>query len=575
MKRQKRPDETPEVAPEREPGTPAPDAIFWPETRKNVREMLIEIVAAQDRNDDTIRAARAVRRNPGEGTEPDEARAIRRRVERLATAAKQARQQNEKAHKELLSALQIDFDLKDGGDVVVKIGNDNRNAVSLAMHKAIKANIEAGFLTLREADESPETLAYIRFMEAYIAERDAQYLALISATTGTGAATSAPEIARALDFFFHTGQEVDALQRAAADGKHLKTWSVNDERGAVIHEPNGCSFRVELLPNDDPAPGDVVTLAMLETLAKGQDADFAFTLLYIARVLAPPAPLDPNRAAIGWLDLDDIAEKIGYRPSKLSLEKRAEVRAKVWEQIKFGSLARVIGQRSSTYKDPTTGREISTVIDSAPWRIMRTEKPKDEATGLPIPGAAPLRVEVVIGKDWEPLLANAHLTQYLPMAGAIGAIPANQTAGEWARCIALTLARLWRINPRELAAGKLQPTRRELLTRYRPKGAQVETFLESPNPKRALEYWRAALGVLADSGFITRHGEAARTEAQMLEKLPKYKWGEAWLDERVDLRPGPEMAAALRERVGALPPLKPRALTVPKRKPGRPKKRPD
>lgn len=381
----------------------------------------------------------------------------------------------------------------------------------------------------------------------------------------------APSTLKSSTFNFQTSQESHHLIRAACDGQRLGGYRKDAQRGALIYEPIGASHRVELTQEPPSTGGKILEMDALEWLATRQNADFSFAFFYVCRLLAPPAPLPPNLAAIGWIDLDDVATHIGYNLNRCTHAEREELRSRVWQYLNYGARAVVIGERK-TYRDRVTKKEIETRVDSPPWRILDVEKPVQTA----LSGEAPRRVQLLISKQWEPLLSDANLSQYLPFAEVIGAIPANQTAGAWARVLGMALANFWRRLPREATGGALtiQPTRRELLTHYTPKNNPPLDLLASDKPKRAVQYWRDALAILAERNFIAKEGEAARSVAQMLEPFGRKGWQESWLDEGVDLQPGAAMQEAVQGRARALPAKTPRHLNAPQRKGGRPKKPP-
>jgi hypothetical protein len=164
--------------------------------------------------------------------------------------------------------------------------------------------------------------------------------------------------------------------------------------------------------------------------------------------------------------------------------------------------------------------------------------------------------------------------QYLPFGERLGAIPGNKPSGAWARVIGLSLLNFWRKHPRETLAGTLKPTRRELLTEYPPTTADPIDVLYGTNPLRALKYWKGALDILSDSerGLLAKEGEPSRKPADILDKLPRYQWKNEWLNERVDLRPGPDILPYIEALAKSLPPLRPKVLAP--KKGGRPRKRP-
>lgn len=452
---------------------------------------------------------------------------------------------------------------------------------------------EAAFITARLTARNaalelltPEILVELALSEQLakeiLAQKDAEPVATIQtgkATTGTVQqshdnnpilpATLAPIVSEAIHYFLHTGQEIDVLERSAADGKRGKNWKSEATVGKRIYQAPGASHRVELRENDESETQqgiEELKLATLEHLTLDQDTDFAFAMLYVAAALAPPAPLPANTAALGWIDLDDVMEKIGWYPSELSIADREAKRTRLWNYLCYGNRAVVVGQRSSSYRDPITGEEISTRIESPIWRIMSVERPVEQG----LTNQVPRRVELVISKEWEPMLMSARLAQYLPLAEVVGKIPPKKVAGDWARSIALVLARLWRMKPQTFLAGQLRPTRRELLTHYTPKTKTVEELLSSSNPKRAVNYWHDALGILCEVGFLASKGETTRSVSQMLENHSAYRWQQAWLDEVVELQPGQTLSLSIQERAASLPAPLPKPLG---KKRGRPRKK--
>jgi len=374
---------------------------------------------------------------------------------------------------------------------------------------------------------------------------------------------SAP--AEADDFYLQTSQEVDAIMRAASDGRTGDHWHTDEQSLVRAHQIPGARHRVQLeLSSSEIAAG--ARMEILENLTFAQDPDFNFALLYISRLLAPPSPLGPKARASDWIDLDDVMDKIGWDPR--SSAARAAMREKVWRYILFGTRARIVGQRSGRYVDRRSGETIETVISSAPWAILEEEKPVEPSL-FPEMGAAPLRVELVASRAWTRLTTLPETAQYLPMGELLGAIPGAKPSGAWARVIGLALANFWRRHSQSASEGGILPTRAELLDRYKPSIAPVTQVLEGNDPRRAVEYWAGALQILVSCQFLAKEGEATLTLAQMREKLPRKKWQREWLDGRVELRPGTKMRAPIQNVASSLPPPRPVNL---KRKRGRPRK---
>lgn len=358
------------------------------------------------------------------------------------------------------------------------------------------------------------------------------------------------------EYVIQTSQEVDALMRAAADGRTGAHW-VTDENGATrSHSIPGAPHHVQIaLSENERAQG--VSVQVLEKLTLKQDPDFNFVLLYVSQILAPPSPLPRNAAAMGWVDIDDVMSKIGWDPR--SSKDRLEMRRRVWQYILFGARASIVGQRSGRYVDNRTGERIETIIDAPPWAVLEREKPAQPQL-FPDIQETPLRVRLVASQAWTRLTTAPETAQYLPMGELLGGIPGNRASGAWARVLGLALANFWRRQPHAALEGSLRPTRRELLERYTPKTAPPHEVLGGKNPIRALEYWHGALHILVESGFLAHEGEAALSRAEMRAKLPRQEWQETWLNESVELRPGFKLQLPVQACASALPKRKPREL---------------
>ncbi len=367
------------------------------------------------------------------------------------------------------------------------------------------------------------------------------------------------------DYMVQTSQEVDALMRAGSDGKGGRFWHRDEGALTVSHETPDMPHRVQLeLSETERTAG--ASLETLENLRLAQDGDFNLCLLYISRLLAPPSPLPRKAYAGGTIDLDDVMNKIGWKPR--STKERMGMRERVWRYILFGTRARIIGARSGSYTDPDTGAKIETIIESPPWQVMEKERPAQPSL-FPEIGEAPLRVGLVASREWTKLTTLPETAQYLPMGELLGAIPGAKPSGAWARVVGLALASFWRRHPHEALSGKMQPTREEVLERYTPATGNVGDVLAGNDPRRAIEYWHGALQILADCEFLAREGEATLTYETMRERVGRQGWQEKWLADYADLRPGPQMRGALGGLAAALPEPKPRDF---KRKRGRPRK---
>ncbi len=398
---------------------------------------------------------------------------------------------------------------------------------------------------------------------------DPSWRALWPSDTGDEAGRGGPEAASSPAFPIQTSQEMDVLLRSICDGHRGSFWSSNTQAGMRVYERPGLSHSVRLALQDDEKRAGL-DINVLERLTLAQDADAVFVILYVSRLLAPPAPLPANLRAGAWVSADDIIEKIGWDPR--SSEERRQMRRRVWDYLRFGARASVMGRRSSKYRDPRTGEEIDTFIDGPAWAFMKEEKPIQPS--LFADDDVPLRVELVMSREWTRFTSSPLFAQYLPLGEVLGAIRPDKPSGAWARVLGLALASFWRRNPRAALDGTLQPTRRELLDHYPPKVAPPTEVLGGPHPRRALEYWCAALAILAEAGYVEKSGEALRLAREMREALPRYNWRDGWLDERVSLRPGPAMRDSVQATANSQPLTPPRSYKAlpPAKKRGRPRK---
>lgn len=379
----------------------------------------------------------------------------------------------------------------------------------------------------------------------------------------------ANQAAQADDYLVHTSQESAALLMSMCDGKTGRNWQSDEQAGTHTYERKGLPHRIQLkLEDTERGTNPALGLAALEAMMHATDADGTFAVLYVSRLLAPPDPLPRNALAYDWIELDDVIAKIGWNPR--TTVQRQEMRRRVWGYLRFCARANVLGSRTGVYRDPASGEEISTHIEGPIWRFMKEEHPVQ--TSLFAEEEVPLRVQIAVSSEWTKLTTVSSLAQFLPSGELLGSIPPDKPSGAWARVMGLALLSLWRRKPRETLEGTLKPTRRELLTVYPPKGAPLDEILESNNPRRAVEYWHSALGILVEKGVLNKSGEAAVMASQVV--LPRKGWIEPWCNEQIVLAPGSALKDAVERCARNLPTLAPRDLEKPRRKRGRPRKNP-
>jgi len=328
----------------------------------------------------------------------------------------------------------------------------------------------------------------------------------------------------------HTSQEWHALARSVADGQTQRNWSTDEQARELTHRVDGAPFCVKLQATQSES------LVALRDLVQGLNADAIFGLLYISHLLAPADALRPGTYSGRRVYLDDVIDKIGLDPR--SADERRQARYWIWTHvIQYGSRARVVGRRTGTYRDPQTGQEIDTRIDVSPWLVGNAERAVQPAlTGFT---DVPVSVELVATREWTALTTAPGTRQFLPCGEILGSLSRGQAAGAWARVIGLAYIDHVRRHP----DGRIAPTRRELLTTFPPAKTDPIELLNSDHPARAVDYWRQALRLLVDRGILADAGEAAGHK-----RRPRgHRWQDDWLNETVDLQPGPLIEPALIE----------------------------
>ncbi len=394
-------------------------------------------------------------------------------------------------------------------------------------------------------------------------------------------AATEPPIERASALTIYTGQETDTYFRGVANGKRGHNYTNDEQLSLCFYQTPGEPHRLQL---DADADDPEYNFMGLQSLVGEQDTDAAFAACYVLTLLAPAYPFQTGqRSGPVWIDLDDVAEKIGLAPDKCSTAEREAVRQRIRRYIKFGARARIVGKRSIPYYEKRAGREknvISTDILHALWNVEAEQVPSNVADGI-----TPRRMQLTATAAIVPLLSSPDLAQFMHGGERIAAIPGGRPVGAWARSIGLVLMMEWRKHMLQAVDGTLLLTRRGLLETYPPKTAAAAEILNSENPKRAREYWRLALSELATQGIVERQGEAEWQSDEVEAKdrhenkgkdgidLPRKGWQVAWLDTPVLLHPGPFYRANLQMLLANKFHAPPRNLTKSvTRKPGRPRK---
>ena len=342
----------------------------------------------------------------------------------------------------------------------------------------------------------------------------------------------------------HTSQEIDAIGRATASGKTFAGYRVSDE--AIQFSQPAIAHSVEIRLTEDERRGGM-TVEHLEAFVREQDSDAVLAQLYILSALAPPPPAPKAALYTGWIEFDDVIEKIGWSPR--STVERREMHARIASFLRFGERATILGERSTPYIDRKTKRKIETRVTHALWRITERRELEQGTLSESEADRAPVAAKVAITERIAELITSPVTAQFLPMGEVLGAIPPGRASGAWARVIGLALMSFWRRHPDKSLNGYYQPTRRELLTHFPPKVAPLDELLATGrNTFRIIEYWHEALNLLVETGILADEGETLQNAKAARAELPRNNWQKKWLDDRVILVPGEELKAHITAR---------------------------
>ena len=272
--------------------------------------------------------------------------------------------------------------------------------------------------------------------------------------------------------------------------------------------------------------------------------------------------------AIGF---DQILQELAYKRPAGRVDSRAHRQAakhEAYAHIVLGQWAAAVGTIKRTVDGRSAGYEA--------WSLYAVDHVTFEADGTP---AAITFLPVGLSR----LIAeNPAFLEYLGNVRDVLALP-NTTPGRWAAAILYALRLHWRLNVRRAklhanTGGQRQAlefapiARRRLFGVMNPDPPTPEDLLAGPDARRAIRYFEEAMGILQGrrdrSGDPTVHvsywhGLPTSKMRRGLEpwelaapgsKPRLAQWRDAWLDQRLDVRPGGADLAELlqlRERVNA------------------------
>ena len=393
---------------------------------------------------------------------------------------------------------------------------------------------------------------------------DDPYLFLLLDSDRSGSLSPVRIVAKSADLIrISTSQEMILYSESLATGRSGHRWINNEATGERLYHRPGASHVVAVaLTRDERANG--LDFTYLTRLTSERTSDDVFMMMYIFSAFVPTLPLAHNSPPpSGWIDLYDVAEKIGLQPGKQTTEKRHEILRGLYDGIRFNERAVLRGERTHTYRSGRgkSAEVLQTRIESVLWRITDIELPID---GQGVDTSIPRRVRITLSEGATPLLFSAQLAQYTGQGERLSRIRGSQPGGAWARVIGLRLLNFWRIHAEKAQRATVEDeadlrrlTRRELLCEIPPKIAPMDELLRSPNPQRAIAYWDEAMKLLVGTGFLAPVGEALPGVARQKlgadgEVLPRARWQEAWQNTTVLLLPSEAVRVSLRVAITAI-----------------------
>jgi len=273
--------------------------------------------------------------------------------------------------------------------------------------------------------------------------------------------------------------------------------------------------------------------------------------------------------------VDELVNATGPRPR--NRREAAERRAEVWAGLRlFGHVA-VYGRRKAYA--PKKG-EPDTLFTRGPL-LAFTEVAANEQ--LSLDGATPPREVTLTAGPWLARLVaeNPSALPYFTDDRAAAQLPSGKGEQAWREAIAWALGQRWRVNAEDAktvrqgknADGTDKPpklqtrdfTRRELLD-YCPPEPPYADVLASTHPRRAVALWDTAIVLLRQRDKDGNEGVIGAGRGDYVEHGPKpwreppkgwpkgkpyrpqaRQWEDAWLSQKLTIRPGPAGQAVLRD----------------------------
>jgi hypothetical protein len=317
----------------------------------------------------------------------------------------------------------------------------------------------------------------------------------------------------------YTFSEFRDMQTAITDGKGCFYWQALENGKALIHKRPNQQNQIKITSRNTLTP-DQQNFILQDLWATVQTFEpETADLLKVVVALG----LEQQRATY---NLDYLIKEIGWNPR--SSNERNQLRQKLWNWFLSLDVMTPTGFRPGNYKDPITGKMQNVAFTDSFIKIIYREEIDNQARNLydPFP---PQKVTWVVGNELDRFRGNNKILPSFGDLRKITGISPGKPSAAWARSIGAALNQFWQ------EQGKQQKnfTRFQLLNLFRC-DPWVEDILNSDNPKRAKDYWEAAITMLKNNDYKTI-GEYK--EIDPLSHIRK-QWKRFWLKEqRLHIRP--------------------------------------
>lgn len=319
--------------------------------------------------------------------------------------------------------------------------------------------------------------------------------------------------------------EIQSLAQLAHDGPTRA--NMTEYNGKVTHAPEGARIGYFTLADSAETPtGQAGPLGLLEGVpALGPDDFFAVVYALLRLVAVTHAEGQVVISADELLDLYAGGKKRRHsaeeRRALVEGYYRALIKARAWTPWGYRTWINTKTKRRETihFQSPLIGDV----------RLFYRGE-------VPPPGSGTVADGVVVMDSAQTKMYrdDPSMLQTFGELQAIASIPTGRPSGDWARCLALAISALARMNAARVGSS-LTYSRRTLLCMFRPRH-DPQGYLNRPSPGRVRTFWRDAVAILKEQGIVAAIDEPPAT-------ANRQGWTVHWLDELVTVHLAGEWSA--------------------------------